>query len=220
LFRFVLFCVRSASGLRRREHAGITPGDSACHAACQSAPFAVVGFAALVFRFRPFGSTSSCEGTEQAFTRRKQHMKTKNEQTEQKTSAAPAYTNRVTLVGFIADKADQYNGCAVLRLATQASWKDKTSGKWESHTDWHRIVAWNGLADAVKEFGKGDHVMVEGELRTSRYAREFDTEDGRILTVMMNGFEIRARAIRKLDRKPKAEQPKGEDKPKAKKKAA
>ena len=141
----------------------------------------------------------------------------KNEKTEQKTSAAPAYTNRVTLVGFIADKADQHDGFAILRLATKVSWKDKTSGDWQSHTDWHRIIAWNGLAEAVKEFGKGDHVMVEGELRTSRYAREFDTEDGRILTVMMNGFEIRARAIRKLDRKPKAEQPKPEAKPKAKK---
>jgi single-strand DNA-binding protein len=145
----------------------------------------------------------------------------KNEKTEQKTSAAPAYTNRVTLVGFLADKADQYNGCAVLRLATKVSWPDKTTGKWESHTDWHRIVAWNGLADAVKDFAKGDHVMVEGELRTSRYAREFEVDGGKVLTVMMNTFEIRARAIRKLDRKPKAEsQPKADIPAKTKKKAA
>ena len=142
----------------------------------------------------------------------------KNEQTEQKTSAAPAYINRVTLVGFIADKPDQYNGCAVLRLATKVSWPDKTSGKWQSHTDWHRIVAWNGLADAVKDYAKGDHVMVEGELRTGRYAREFEVDGGKLLTVMMNTFEIRARAIRKLDRKPKAEsQPKAEQKTKTKK---
>ena len=142
----------------------------------------------------------------------------KNEKTEQKTSAAPAYANRVTLVGFIADKPDQYNGFAVLRLATNASWIDKTSGEWQSHTDWHRIVAWNGLADAVKDYAKGDHVMVEGELRTGRYAREFEVDGGKLLTVMMNTFEIRARAIRKLDRKPKAEaQTKTEPKVKAKK---
>ena len=148
-------------------------------------------------------------------------MKTKNEQTEQNNHAAPMYLNRVTLVGFIADKADRYNGCAVLRLATKVSWMDKTSGEWKSHTDWHRIVAWNGLADAVKDYAKGDHVMVEGELRTSRYAREFDVDGGKVLTVMMNAYEIRAKAIRKLDRKPKAEsQPKTEDKPKAKKKTA
>jgi single-strand DNA-binding protein len=109
----------------------------------------------------------------------------------------------------------------VLRLATQASWKDKTSGKWESHTDWHRIVARNGLADALKDFAKGDHVMVEGELRTGRYAREFDVDGGKVLTVMMNTFEIRASAIRKLDRKPKAEsQAKADIPAKPKKKAA
>jgi len=142
----------------------------------------------------------------------------KNEQTEQKTSAAPAYINRVTLVGFIADKPDQHDGFAILRLATKASWIDKTSGEWQSHTDWHRIVAWNGLADAVKDYAKGDHVMVEGELRTGRYAREFEVDGGKLLTVMMNTFEIRARAIRKLDRKPKAEaQTKAEQKTKTKK---
>ena len=145
----------------------------------------------------------------------------KNKTTEQKTSAAPAYTNRVTLVGFIADKADQYNGCAVLRLATQASWKDKTSGKWESHTDWHRIVAWNGLADAVKDFAKGDHVMVEGELRSSEYDREVQVVGAGKAVISQKTWEIRARAIRKLDRKPKAEsQPKADIPAKPKKKAA
>ena len=142
----------------------------------------------------------------------------KNEKTEQKTSAVPAYLNRVTLIGFIADKADQHDGFAILRLATKASWIDKTSGKWESHTDWHRVVAWNGLAEAVKDYAKGDHVMVEGDLRTGRYAREFEVDGGKLLTVMMNTFEIRARAIRKLDRKPKAEaQTKAEPKTKTKK---
>ena len=125
----------------------------------------------------------------------------KNEKTEQKTSAAPAYTNRVTLVGFIADKPDQYNGFAVLRLATKVSWIDKTSGKWESHTDWHRVAAWNGLADAVKDYAKGDHVMVEGELRSSEYDRSVAGRDAAEVIVRTKTWEIRARAIRKLDRK-------------------
>jgi len=142
----------------------------------------------------------------------------KNEKTEQKTSAAPAYANRVTLVGFIADKPDQHDGFAILRLATKASWIDKTSGEWKSHTDWHRIVAWNGLADAVKDYGKGDHVMVEGELRSSEYDREVQVVGAGPVVISQKTWEIRARAIRKLDRKPKAEQPKAEDKPKAKKK--
>jgi len=145
----------------------------------------------------------------------------KNETTEQKTSAAPAYTNRVTLVGFIADKPDQYNGCAILRLATQASWKDKTTGKWESHTDWHRVAAWNGLADGVKDYAKGDHVMVEGELRSSSYDREVQIVGAGKAVISTKTWEIRARAIRKLDRKPKAEStPKAAIPAKPRKKAA
>jgi len=146
----------------------------------------------------------------------------KNEQTEQKTNAAPAYLNRVSLVGFIADKADQHDGFAILRLATKVSWKDKTSGEWQSHTDWHRIIAWNGLAEAVKDYAKGDHVMVEGELRSSEYEREVQVIGAGKAIISTKTWEIRARAIRKLDRKPKAEaaQPKAEAKPKAKKKAA
>jgi len=146
----------------------------------------------------------------------------KNEKTEQKkTNAAPAYVNHTTLVGFLADKPDQYNGCAVLRLATKVSWPDKTTGKWESHTDWHRIVAWNGLADAVKDFGKGDHVMVEGELRSSEYDREVQVIGAGKAVISTKTWEIRARAIRKLDRKPKAgSQPKADIPAKPRKKAA
>lgn len=146
----------------------------------------------------------------------------KNEKTEQKkANAAPAYVNNAVLVGFIADKPDQYDGFAILRLATKASWIDKTSGEWKSHTDWHRIVAWNGLADAVKDYAKGDHVMVEGELRSSEYDREVQIIGAGKAVISTKTWEIRARAIRKLDRKPKAEsQPKADIPAKSKKKAA
>lgn len=145
----------------------------------------------------------------------------KNEKTEQKTNAAPHWINRVTLVGFAADKPDQYDGFAILRLATKVSWKDKTSGEWQSHTDWHRIVAWNGLADAVKDYVKGDHVMVEGELRSSEYDREVQVVGAGKAVISTKTWEIRARAIRKLDRKPKAEsQAKADIPAKPKKKAA
>jgi single-strand DNA-binding protein len=122
--------------------------------------------------------------------------------------AAPAYQNRVTLVGFLADKADYYEtGFAVLRLATKVSWKDKTSGKWQSHTDWHRIVVWQELAEAVKHLGKGDHVMVEGHLRTGQYERNVQVEGATVGTVTMKTCEIRARSVRKLVRKKKAAKP-------------
>jgi len=127
---------------------------------------------------------------------------------EKPKAAAPAYQNRVTLVGFLADKADYYEtGFAVLRLATKVSWKNKTSGKWQSHTDWHRIVVWHELADAVKHLGKGDHVIVEGHIRTGQYERNVQVEGATVGTVTMKTCEIRAHSVRKLVRKKKAAKP-------------
>ncbi len=51
--------------------------------------------------------------------------------------------------------------------------------------------------------------MVEGELRSSEYDREVQVVGAGKAVISTKTWEIRARAIRKLDRKPKAEsQPK------------
>ncbi len=60
----------------------------------------------------------------------------KNEKTERKKKqrqSGATSTARGSLIGFIADKPDQYDGFAILRLATKVSWRDKTSGEWQSH---------------------------------------------------------------------------------------
>jgi single-strand DNA-binding protein len=133
--------------------------------------------------------------------------KTKNE--TQNLKAAPPYKNHVTLVGYLGDNPDQRNGHAVLRLATKTSWKPKDSDKWEERTEWHRIIAWGQLADAVKPLVKGDHVLVEGELRSSEYEAEVPVVGTKDVTARVNRrtWEIRARHVRKLAHK-KQEKPK------------
>ncbi len=121
--------------------------------------------------------------------------------------AAPAYQNRVTLVGYLGREPEQLDGLVVLSLATKASWKPKDSDQWQSRTDWHRIVAWSPLAEPVRNLAKGDHILVEGELRTGQYEREVQVNGGDIVTVTMKTYEIRAYAIRKLVAKEKATQP-------------
>ena len=59
----------------------------------------------------------------------------------------------------------------------------KDSDQWQSRTDWHRIVAWSPLADAARTLAKGDHVIVEGELRTNRYERDLQVNGGDVVTV-------------------------------------
>ncbi len=51
-------------------------------------------------------------------------------------------------------------------LATTEAFKDK-SGKALTHTEWHSVVLWRGLADlAQKYLHKGSLVYIEGKLKT------------------------------------------------------
>lgn len=121
--------------------------------------------------------------------------------------AAPAYQNHALLIGYLGRDPELLEGRAVLSLATKKSWRPKDSDVWQSRTDWHRIVAWSPLAEAVRDLVKGDHVLVEGELLTSQYERDLQVNGGDIVTVTMKAYEIRARAIRKLVANAKAAQP-------------
>ena len=126
--------------------------------------------------------------------------KEKNKPEEPK--AAPMYQNQVRLVGFLGADPLQHENRAIFSLATKNSWKAQDSEEWQHHTEWHRCVAWGKLADAVKPLAKGDHVLVEGELRSYEYAPKIEIEGktyvskGRTLA-----WEIRVRAVRKLVRK-------------------
>lgn len=135
--------------------------------------------------------------------------KTKNEEPNLK--AAPPYKNHVSLVGYLGDKPEERSGHAVLSLATKTSWKPKDSEEWKERTEWHRIVAWGQLAEAVKPLAKGDHVLVEGELRSNEYEATVDVIGGGTAIVNRRTWEIRARLVRKLVHK-KQEQPKAKAK--------
>jgi len=87
--------------------------------------------------------------------------------------------NKVILIGRLgADPEIRYTPSgaevATFRIATSESWTNK-SGEKEERTEWHRIVAWRGLAKICGEFlSKGKLVYVEGRLRT----RSWEDRDG------------------------------------------
>jgi single stranded DNA-binding protein len=121
--------------------------------------------------------------------------------------AAPAYQNRVTLVGYLGRDPEVLEGRAVLSLATKTSWLPKDSKDWQSRTEWHRVTAWGQLAQAVRDYAKGDHLLVEGELRSSEFDRAIPVNGVDIVTVTLKNWEIRARSVRKLVAKAKAPEP-------------
>lgn len=87
--------------------------------------------------------------------------------------------NRVQLIGNLTrDPEIRYtpsgNGVCTFGLATNRSWTTD-SGEKKEEVDYHRIVAWNKLAELVVQFlKKGSKVYVEGRLST----REWEDKDG------------------------------------------
>ena len=86
-----------------------------------------------------------------------------------------ASVNKVILVGNLGqDPEVRYmpSGGAVtnLRMATTATWKDKTTGEKQERTEWHTVVCFNRLAEIAGEYlRKGSQVYIEGSLRTRKW---------------------------------------------------
>ncbi len=86
-----------------------------------------------------------------------------------------ASVNKVILIGHPGrDPETRYSqdGKAVtnMSLATTSSWKDKGTGEKREETEWHRIVAYDRLAEVMGEFcKKGKQVYIEGRLKTRKW---------------------------------------------------
>jgi single-strand DNA-binding protein len=109
------------------------------------------------------------------------------------------YQNRISLIGFTGKDAEartttNQKAYAVLSVATKSSYKDKKSGEYVSHTEWHRIVVWGKLGEFASTLTKGTHLLVEGELRSREYV------DKKNQDVKRRVWEVRADSILKLDR--------------------
>ena len=82
--------------------------------------------------------------------------------------------NKVILVGNLGrDPEARYtqSGTPVttLNLATTRKWKGR-DGQLQEETEWHRIVAWQKLAELCAQYlHKGSKIYVEGRLQTRKY---------------------------------------------------
>src|SRR3990170_7410506 len=114
-----------------------------------------------------------------------------------------AGVNKVILVGNLGkDPELRYapSGMAIanFNIATTETWKDKSGAKQEK-TEWHKIVAFNKLAEICGEYlNKGKQVYIEGKIQT----RQWEDKDGnkRYTT------EIVANTLQMLGRAEKAEE--------------
>jgi len=111
------------------------------------------------------------------------------------------YQNKVTLIGFLGNdaevRANNNRSFTTLSLATKSSYKDKKSGEYVSHTEWHRCVVFGKLSEFASTLKKGAHIQVEGELRSREY-------DSKKTEAKLRIWEIKVDSILKLDRAEKA----------------
>jgi len=87
------------------------------------------------------------------------------------------YLNKVLLIGNLTKDPElrqtpsQTSVCS-FGLATNRSWTEK-SGEKKEETVFHKIVAWQKLAELLaKSLKKGSHVYIEGRLSTRSWVTE------------------------------------------------
>lgn len=57
-----------------------------------------------------------------------------------------------------------------INLASNKKWKDKQTGEWMESVQWHRLEAWDYLAEKIaRRCKKGTTCFIEGELKTDTW---------------------------------------------------
>lgn len=106
--------------------------------------------------------------------------------------------NKVILVGNLGSDPEMrtfQNGGAIttVNIATSERWTDKNTGERKEHTEWHRVVFSNRLAEIAAQYlKKGSKIYVEGSIRTRKW-QDSQTGQDRYST------EIRATELQMLD---------------------
>jgi len=86
-----------------------------------------------------------------------------------------ANVNRVILIGNLTRDPDvktfpSGDRVANVSLATNETWKDRTTGERREAVEFHRVVFRGGLAGIVEQYlRKGSQIYVEGSIKTRKY---------------------------------------------------
>ncbi len=88
---------------------------------------------------------------------------------------------------------------APVSVATSEAWTDKNSGERREHTEWHRVVVHNKLAEICAQYlTKGSKVFIEGSLKT----RQWEDQNG----VQRYSTEVVATEVQFIETKEKQQE--------------
>ena len=103
--------------------------------------------------------------------------------------------NKVILIGNLGadpEVRQTQGGNAVtnLSLATTDQWRDKQTGENQEKTEWHRVVAFQRLAEIMGEYlRKGSKVYIEGRLQTRKW-QDQNGQDRYTTEVVANDMQM------------------------------
>lgn len=89
----------------------------------------------------------------------------------------PFSMNKVIIIGRLGADPEfrtlqQGTNVCRFRVATNESYRDRTTGEWKEETEWHNVVVFGNLAEtANKLLRKGNRVCVEGRNKTRQYEK-------------------------------------------------
>ncbi|MFL2563847.1 MAG: single-stranded DNA-binding protein [Flavobacteriales bacterium] len=91
--------------------------------------------------------------------------------------------NKVILMGNLGKAPETRtleSGVVMCRfpIATSETYKNRKSGEKTSHTEWHNVILWRGLAEVAEKYlNKGDKILIEGRIRSRSWE---DKESGQM----------------------------------------
>lgn len=103
--------------------------------------------------------------------------------------------NKVILIGNLGQDPDvrflpSGNPVANFSIATTESWTDKQSGDRQEKTEWHRLVAFNKLAEIIQQYvKKGSKIYVEGRLQTRKW-QDQQGQDKYTTEIVLNDMQM------------------------------
>ena len=90
--------------------------------------------------------------------------------------------NKVILIGSLGNDPEvkhlpNTNCMATISVATNDSWKDKTTSEIKTKTEWHRVVLFGKVAEIAEQYlTTGSQVYIEGRLQTKKWTDQTGQE--------------------------------------------
>jgi single-strand DNA-binding protein len=115
--------------------------------------------------------------------------------------------NKAMIIGRLgADPEVRYTqsntAVATMNIATTEKYRD-SNGEMQESTEWHRVVAWNKLAEICQKYvKKGSQIYVEGPIQT----RQWEDKEGQ----KRYTTEIKVLTLQLLDSRPDGGESRGE----------